>query len=204
MKISDKRHWYDGWIYDRILAPNQKVPFDKISALISPGSRVIDIGCGTGRLDFRIAEKCSSIIAIDLSEKNIATAIDTQKRLGINNIKFIHTDLASFMDGGKVFFDYAVLSYILHEVNTGERIRILNDTASVAGRIIVSDHKPETTAIPATIREIMEFGAGKDHYLNYRSFIREGGIKSLSERCGLRITDEQVHSSHLHIAVLQK
>lgn len=204
MKIADKRHWYDGWIYDRLLAPNQKVPFQKISNLIAEGSSVIDIGCGTGRLAFRLAARCRSILAIDLSEKNIKTALRTRDLMKVNSVQFIHSDLASVArEGGKIF-DYSVLSYILHEVNTSERIKLLTCAASISEKIIVSDHKPETKTVAGIIREVLEIGAGMDHYSNYRSFINEGGIKQLAAVTGLKIIHEEVHSSHLHIVVLQK
>ena len=204
MNVSDKRHWYDGWIYDRLLAPNQQVAFQKISNLIAEGSSVIDIGCGTGRLDFKLAAKCRSVLALDLSEKNIKTALRTRGLLEVNNVQFIHSDLASVVKQDGSFFDYSVLSYILHEVNASERIKLLADAASISDKIIISDHKPDTKTVARIIREVLEIGAGMDHYSNYRSFINEGGIKQLAAANRLKIIHEEVHSSHLHIVILQK
>src|SRR5664280_748525 len=70
----NKNHWYDGWFYDLVIAPNQDNLFEQVKNLIEPGSRVIDIGCGTGRLDFALAGKCKSVLGIDLSERNIERA----------------------------------------------------------------------------------------------------------------------------------
>ena len=70
----NKYHWYDGWFYDVVIAPNQDKLFEQVKNLIEPGSRVIDIGCGTGRLEFAIAGKCQFVLGIDLSEKNIDRA----------------------------------------------------------------------------------------------------------------------------------
>jgi SAM-dependent methyltransferase len=204
MNVADKRHWYDGWIYDRLLAPNQQVAFQKICNLIAEGSSVIDIGCGTGRLDFRLAGRCRSVLAIDLSETNINTALRTRDLLEVNNVQFIHSDLAAVAKEDSKFFDYSVLSYILHEVSTSERIKLLTDAASISEKIIISDHKPEIKIVPKIIREVLEMGAGMDHYSNYRSFINEGGIKQLAAETRLKIIHEEVHSSHLHIVVLQK
>lgn len=117
MATTNKRHWYDGFIYDKLLAPNQKGSFERISGLISENSDVLDIGCGTGRLALRLAGKCRSVTAIDLSEKNIATAKRTKKENRADNISFIHTSLSDFVREQTVHFDYAVLSYILHEVS---------------------------------------------------------------------------------------
>lgn len=202
MNVSDKRHWYDGWIYDRVLAPNQKVPFDRIASLIHVGSDVIDIGCGTGRLAFRLSGNCSSILAIDLSEKNIMTAINTREKIKAGNIEFIHTDLSTVAEGNKKHYDYAVLSYILHEVSRTERIKILNDAALLADKIIVSDHKPSTNMVTKIIREILEFGAGPDHYRNFTTYINDGGIEPLARKCGLKPIHNEIHNSHLQITVL--
>ncbi len=202
--VTDKRHWYDGWIYDRVLAPNQEVPFNKISELVKEGSEIIDIGCGTGRLDFRLAGKCNSILAIDLSKKNIMTAHETARLKNITNIEFLHSDLETVIKTRKQHFNYSILSYILHEVSRMERIKILRSAAAISDNIIVSDHKPDTTFMAGLIREVLEFGAGRDHYRNYRSYINDGGIRPLAEKCNLKIIHEKIHNSHLQIVVLEK
>ena len=62
--MENKKHWYDGWIYDRIVAPNQKGVFERIEALIREESDVIDIGCATGRLTLSpVAQSLSPILA---------------------------------------------------------------------------------------------------------------------------------------------
>lgn len=204
MNILNKRHWYDGWIYDRMIAPNQRVPFNKIKTMIQAGSTVIDIGCGTGRMAFSIADKCSYVHAIDLSLKNIKTAATTLDALNISNIGFHHSDLNSFINAHRIHFDYAVLSYVIHELNSSERVAILRTASNIADLVIVSDHIPETTFIAGLIREIVEFGAGPDHYRSYRNYITEGGLFPLADKCGLAILKEELHNAHLHIAVLKK
>lgn len=63
----NKYHWYDGWFYDTFIAPNQDKLFSQIKELIESDSTIIDIGCGTGRLEFTLADKCKSVLGIDLS-----------------------------------------------------------------------------------------------------------------------------------------
>jgi 2-polyprenyl-3-methyl-5-hydroxy-6-metoxy-1,4-benzoquinol methylase len=187
-----------------MIAPNQKVPFSRIKELIQAGSTVIDIGCGTGRMAFSIADKCSYVHAIDLSLKNINTALATLNELKVSNIGFHHSDLSSFLKEHRIHFDYAVLSYVIHELSSEERVTILNAASNIADQIIVSDHMPQTTFIAGLIREIVEFGAGPEHYRSYRNYLKEEGLYPLADKCGLTIIKEELHNAHLQIAVLKK
>ena len=104
----NKVHWYDGWFYDRIIAPNQDKMFREIKNVINPGSTVIDVGCGTGRFSFSVADKINRIIGIDLSKKNIDKANQNLARNPNSKISFLHTDLSSLLSQN-FHFDYAYL-----------------------------------------------------------------------------------------------
>ena len=70
----NKHHWYDGWFYDTLIASNQNRLFAQIKNLVNPQSSIIDVGCGTGRFEFTLADKCKSVLGIDISERNIIRA----------------------------------------------------------------------------------------------------------------------------------
>ena len=70
----DKKHWYDGWFYAEFVVPWEKEIGEIISNFIENESTVIDIGCGTGAIVFRLAEKCKRVIGIELSLKMIQYA----------------------------------------------------------------------------------------------------------------------------------
>ncbi|HPN36845.1 MAG TPA: class I SAM-dependent methyltransferase [Melioribacteraceae bacterium] len=102
--FKNKNHWYDGWFYDKFIAPNQDRMFGIIKDLIKPNSLIIDVGCGTGRFSYSIADKSSKVVGIDLSEKNIKQA---NKNLQLNpNIKisFLNTDVNQIIKN-KMHFD---------------------------------------------------------------------------------------------------
>ena len=120
----NKNHWYDGWIYDKFIAPNQDKMFGEIKKFIQPDSTVIDVGCGTGRFSFSIADKVNKVVGIDLSEKNISTAKRTLERNSNSKISFLHTSLSELIAKNQ-HFDYAVMTYVIHEVEPEERINLL-------------------------------------------------------------------------------
>lgn len=204
MVIDNKRHWYDGWIYDRILAPHQKDSFSRIASLVKEGSDILDIGCGTGRLVFRLAPGCRNITGIDLSAKNIATAKQTLDTNPDDKINFVHSDIETFVSGKSQRYNYSILSYVLHELNSDGRMHILKVAAEISDMIIISDHFPSVGFPANVIREILEMGAGPEHYSNYRNFVDNGGIQNHVLQSGLSVLHEEVFRNHLHIAVVKK
>jgi len=99
-------------------------------------------------------------------------------------------------------FDYAVLTYVIHEVNEEERIQLLTDIAQVADKIIIGDYLiPCPGDFAGRIVKTVEFIAGKEHYRNFKSYEANGGIQYLADSAGLTILKEIKNHTN-HIAVL--
>lgn len=185
---NEKKHWYDGWFYDKIIAPNQDKLFKEIISNIEPGSKVIDIGCGTGRLCFQLSKKCSEVVGVDLSSENIATANRKLARLKISNVKFFHGNAEILSEELKTKFDYAVITYMLHEVSQETRIIILKEANTIAKKIIIGDYLvPMPKGSTSTLNKFIEFLAGPDHFNNFKSFVKNGGLKFLVSKNNLKI-----------------
>ncbi len=202
----NKKHWYDGWFYDSFIAPNQDRLFGKIKDIIEPNSKVIDIGCGTGRFSFYVVDKCQYILGIDLSKRNIDRANIILKRNQNPKINFQHTSINEIAANRKENFDYAVLTYVIHEVVENERINLLNEISSIADKIIIGDYLvPKPEGFWSSLNEAVEFAAGSEHYRNYKSFVANGGILSLSAGAGFKIIAEiQNKPSTSHLVILEK
>lgn len=186
----NKDHWYDGWFYDKIIAPNQDRIFGEIKNIIQPNSKVIDVGCGTGRFSFFIADKVEKIVGIDLSKRNIETANQTLSKKPNSKISFIHTTLSDLISQ-EHNYDYAVMTYVIHEVNPDERVQLLNDMAQIADKIIIGDYlTPSKKGFWNFLNEVVEFLAGNEHYSNYKHFIANNGLQSLVNRAGLKVLVE--------------
>jgi SAM-dependent methyltransferase len=190
----NKNHWYDGWFYDRIIAPNQDPLFREVKNLIEPHSKVLDVGCGTGRL------------GIDLSKRNIDRARLTLFKQPTDNISFQHWQLSETIKKGQAHFDYAILTFVIHEVNEDERIKLLNEITLVADQIIIGDYQtPRPDGFSGFFSESIEFIAGREHYRNYKSYMANGGLYYLANKAGLRIIREiRNRPSTNHLVVLAK
>ena len=188
--MQNKNHWYDGWFYDKMIAPNQDRIFREIKKVIQPNSTIIDVGCGTGRFSFSVAHNVKSVVGIDLSSKNIETANQTLQKNPNSKISFFHTNLVNLKSQNH-HFDYAVMTYVIHEVNPEQRIALLKEMAQIADKIIIGDYLvPVNKGFWSVLNIIVEYLAGKEHYTNFKDFVANGGLFRLTENAGLKIISE--------------
>ena len=204
MTIS-KDHWYDGRFYDKFIAPNQDKTFGIIKEIIPHGCKFLDVGCGTGRLAFQIGRKCEEIVGVEISLKNLSIAQSKLNEVKAENIKFEHIDAMELNSSLDNDFDYASLTYVIHEVDRQSRIDLLNSIKSVANRIIIADYLyPHPNSLWGNINKVVEFFAGRTHFKNFRSYLEDGGLRGLAEKAGLSIVQEEVNKPQTsHLVVLE-
>jgi cyclopropane fatty-acyl-phospholipid synthase-like methyltransferase len=201
----DKKHWYDGWFYDKFVAPNQDDVFRLVRDVIHDGSTVLDVGTGTGRLLFQLADKCQRVDGIDLSIKNVERAKRNLNSHGIPGISVYHASVEDFFTENHVTYSYAILSYVIHEIDSHKREDILVQLSNHVKKIILVDYAfPQPDWRTRVFNEIVEFAAGINHYRNFRSFIAASGLPGLVERTGLEVLKEiKNHPPGSHVIVLK-
>jgi SAM-dependent methyltransferase len=197
-------HWYDGLFYDLVIAPHQDRAFTHVRELIPEGASLLDVGCATGRLALQLAGKCGTIDAIDPSMKNIRIAEQALERHPARNVRFHHADALQFLDRGPGPFDFATISYMIHEVAETERNRILSSVSTAARKIILVDYLvPPPTGTTKVLNGVVEFLAGAEHFRNFRSFLAGNGLRGIVERAGLSVLSELKNdppSTHIVVA----
>jgi ubiquinone/menaquinone biosynthesis C-methylase UbiE len=95
-------------IYDRFALSSVSAVDDMQANYGFSGKRVLDIGGGTGKSAFRIAQYANSVVSIEPLTTFLNFAIRRQKQIGVANVRFIKgigEDLSQFKDGE---FDCAV------------------------------------------------------------------------------------------------
>jgi ubiquinone/menaquinone biosynthesis C-methylase UbiE len=149
------------------------------------------VGCGTGYLPFVLAVKCKSVTGIDLSKRNIDKANENLLKSNLKSIQFIHTPLDLIDPKGLLRFDYATITYVVHEIDEKDRLPLIESMFRVADKVIIGDYlTPQPRSYSGFITEIVEFIAGKCHYRNYKNFQRNGGLNGIIKKGNFEVITE--------------
>jgi ubiquinone/menaquinone biosynthesis C-methylase UbiE len=159
------------------------------------GMSILDVGCGTGTfLEFYQRFKCH-LSGIDTSPAMLEIA---KARLGDSaELRLGSATEMPYMDQS---FDLVVSMLVLHEMDQEVRLRTLDEIKRVLkkdGRVLLIDFNPGKTEgfegwRTKTIIFLSELAAGREHFRNYRHFMRIDGLKSLANDTGLQIMKQKI------------
>jgi ubiquinone/menaquinone biosynthesis C-methylase UbiE len=76
------------------------------------GRRILEVGCGDGRLTFQYAPTAAQVLAFDPDRLSIEDALDEQARLGVQNVAFRLGSIEQLPTRGAPF-DVALFSWSL-------------------------------------------------------------------------------------------
>jgi len=185
--VADKGLWYYGWTYHRFLDPGIKTVREAALNLVTQGSSVLDIACGTGQLCFALkGRKDCRVAGVDLSLRMLRFA---EKSNPYDDISFIHLDATDLAGIGADSFDYATMLLLMHELPSEQQSRALGEAVRVAGKVIIIDaNVPLPRNFNGMEIRIVEATFGRDHNHHFKSFLANGGINGIMERSRLPVT----------------
>ena len=142
--------------HNESLATSPKV----LSTIIPSKSRVIDIGCGTGRWSRVVSEFDCEVLGIDYSAKDISTA----RTLG-GNVKYLEFDATKkIKDLGR--FDFALLIHVLEHIDNPELL--LREVRINCSKLIIEVPDYESNALNWTRRKLSRsYYSDADHVREY-------------------------------------
>ena len=184
--------WYDK------LFRSTKMGLRAIGVSLFPpekGMSVLDVGCGTG-FQLEIYRKYQCVLhGIDASPSLLAIA---RERLGdAADLRLGDATRVPFEDGS---FNLVTATMVLHEMAPETRARVMGEMKRVlerGGRILLIDFHPGplrpirgwTTKLVVVLSEL---AAGREHFRNYRQFMRSKGLPPLIADHGLTIEERGV------------
>jgi 2-polyprenyl-3-methyl-5-hydroxy-6-metoxy-1,4-benzoquinol methylase len=165
-------------------------------------STVLDIACGTGTLAIDMADSGRFITAIDLDTDLISYATERASRRGMRNITFKVLDASDLSMFGNKEFNFAVTSMAVHQFEPQLAISILSGMKRIASTVIIADYNyPMHENIAGLVAHGIEKMAGGDHYLNFRNYMKMGGITYFTGKAGLEIKSSVIRGSGVFIVV---
>ncbi len=81
-KTQKKAHWAHN--------ATREVEFTILQCPLTPYSKILDLGCGTGRHSLEFAKKGHRVVGIDINNDLIAMARKSAIQLGLDNVSFIN------------------------------------------------------------------------------------------------------------------
>ena len=177
--------------YERVIDPTNR----RLHSVIRKrhpapaGSRILDIGCGTGaQLEGYLGED-RVLAGIDLSPSMLERA---RHRLGPEaDLRLGSATELPFQDGS---FDQVLCSLVLHEIPSQARLDVLGQVRRVLapdGRLITVEFTTAPGSVKGRLLRALTWPverlAGAAHFRHFRDFVATGGFPALADRCGLRI-----------------
>lgn len=109
-----------------------KLENDYTSFLLTPGDKLLDLGCGSGWLSLYFADLGMNVLGVDLSQEQINDANKLKLSRKMSNIEFLCSDFTHWESGEyKEKFDAVFVNAFLHHLPEVELEMIFKKIASV-------------------------------------------------------------------------
>ncbi len=172
--------------YDTVTAPISRIR-DKVVDFTDArnGSRILDVGTGTGKQAFAFAKRDYDITGIDLSEDMLKVA---NKKNKYENAGFLVADASNlpFKDSS---FDVSSVSFALHDMLLPVREKALKEMVRVTrrdGMVVIVDYAlPEKKIRRFLIYQFVKLYEGK-YYIEFiksefEALLRKSGIEIMEK-----------------------
>ncbi len=188
---------YSAKYYDRLLAPFIQPIRRRVLLLVKKYRYkvILDVCCGTGDQLKLLKKHGLDAEGIDLSDAMLHVA---QK--GDAGINCFHQD-ATQMRYEDEKFDLVMTTFALHEKDHTSAHKIVEEMLRVTQEgkdILIVDYElsEKTSFLSKNLIYFIEWLAGKEHYRNFRSYIKKGGLPELLADTPLKETERHYFGQH--------
>ncbi|MCW2282518.1 demethylmenaquinone methyltransferase/2-methoxy-6-polyprenyl-1,4-benzoquinol methylase/ArsR family transcriptional regulator [Rhodoblastus acidophilus] len=163
----------------RLLAPEAEVEAAIIDAAGTGFARLLDIGCGAGRMLELLAPRAEQAVGVDLSPAMLGVARAQIEQAGLRNVQLRQGDIYALPVEGGVF-DLAVVHQVLHYLDTPARaLREAARALAPGGRLIVVDFAPHQCELLRERHEHRRLGFSRAEVEDY---LAGAGLTALAHR----------------------
>ena len=182
-----EEYQYSAKVYDQILFPFIRPIRNKVTSLVLKYQyrSILDVCCGTGDQLKLLKEQGFEGEGIDLSPAMLSIA-----EKGEHAVNCIEQD-ATKMHYENAKFDLVMTAFSLHEKSHTSARKIVEEMVRVTskgGDILIVDYElsDKTSIFSKVMIYFIEWVAGGEHYRNFKSYIKKGGLPELLSGITLR------------------
>jgi len=167
--INYQKDYWDSLARDRVFT--HPLNLEKINSIITPEHRILDYGCGYGRLcQFLWDKGFKNILGIDFSPKMIARGKRLFPHLDLKTVDFDFQFIKS--DSFDLVLLFSVLTCIPSDIAVQNLINQIQSLLSPGGYLYISD-----TAIQTSRRNVNRYKQFQQEFGRYGVFrLADGGI----------------------------
>ncbi len=169
---------YTSKVYDILLYPFVRTIRNKVINVIKHRGykSILDVCCGTGDQMKLLKSNGIDSEGIDISLDMLKVAANGKIKA---NCRFENATNTSYDDSQ---FELVMTSFALHEKDHATAKQILKEMVRVSNKdLLIVDYElgTKTSFISKWLIYFIEWIAGKEHYLNFKSYINLGGLDGL-------------------------
>lgn len=172
----------------------------KVSLRLFPpaaGMKVLDVGCGTGSHLLLYKQSGCEVFGLDCSSAMLRVA---REKLGPE--ASLHLGDAARSPFPDAAFDLVCSTLTLHEMAPASRTAVLKEMKRITrpdGRLLLVDFHPGKRSFPKgwltrAFILVSEIAAGREHFMNQRQFMKNGGLPALVEGHDLSVVSRKIVS----------
>ena len=158
---------------------------------ISTRHKVLDVGCGTGRLTLKLASKVDHITGIDPSPKRIEVAHRKLTRMNPGNIKFELGSSDDICRYGEDAFDVVYMNAVFHWINDKEEaLDNIYQVLKPGGKLgICTGDKDHPFTVKIIAKEVRRRAGIIDEGVDFSAPVNKVELDSLLRKSGFRIIE---------------
>jgi len=198
-----EEYQYSAKFYDRLLSPFIRAIRIRVLSLVKKYhyQSILDVCCGTGDQLKLLKKHGFNGEGIDISDAMLSV---TKK--GEYPVDCFHQD-ATQMQYEEAKFDLVMTSFALHEKDHAAAHKIVREMLRVTAEgkdILIVDYElgEKTSSVSKMLIYFIEWLAGREHFRNFKSYIKKGGLPELLSGCGLQELERHYFAQHGIILIL--
>jgi len=166
--------------------------YDRLAARIVPGQRVLDIGCGTGALALRAAQRGAAVKGIDVNPRMLEIAAERVEAANLTDaVQLVEMGVAELDREADASYDVVMSGLCFSELTPGERGYALQQTYRLlkpGGLLLLADEVLPPDPVRLLIHSLIRLPLASAAYLLTQTTSRAvRGLPEQVQRAGFTI-----------------